>query len=269
MQTPINTFPRALANRQLQIGLWAGLANPYCAEICAGAGFDWMVLDCEHAPNDTRAVLAQLQAVAPYPVHPVVRAASGDITHIKHLLDIGAQTLLIPVVETAAQAAELVRATRYPPEGIRGVGSALARASRGNRITDYLHTADEQISVIAQVETRAGVENAAQIAAVPGIDGVFIGPADLSASLGHRGNPAHPDVQQAMQFVVKQVLAAGKAAGSLLSDETMARRYIELGCTFMAVGVDTSLLANASRALAQRFTDSAAPQPASTSGSVY
>jgi 4-hydroxy-2-oxoheptanedioate aldolase len=269
MQTPVNPFKRALLEKRLQIGLWAGLADPYCAEICAGAGFDWLVLDCEHAPNDTRSVLAQLQAVAPYATHPVVRAASGDPTHLKQLLDLGAQTLLIPVVETATQAADLVRATRYPPDGIRGVGSALARASRWNRITDYLHTADEQICVIAQIETRAGVAHAAQIAAVPGIDAVFIGPADLSASLGHRGNPGHAEVQRAMQSVVTQVLAAGKAAGSLLSDETLARRYIDLGCTFMAVGVDTTLLANATRSLVQRYRDPAVQKPGIATSGVY
>ncbi|MDR2215399.1 MAG: 2-dehydro-3-deoxyglucarate aldolase [Nevskiaceae bacterium] len=253
MQTPGNPFKQALVEKRLQIGLWTGLATAYCTEICAGAGFDWLALDCEHAPNHTRSILAQMQAMAGYAAHPVVRTASSDATHIKHLLDLGAQTLVVPVVETPEQAAQLVRATRYPPEGIRGVGAALARASRWNQMTDYLQAADEHICLIAQIETRAGVAQAAQIAAVPGIDGVLIGPADLSASLGHRGDPDHPQVQEAMQSVVKQALAAGKAVGSLLSDEAMARRYIDLGCTFMAVGVDVSLLAGAARSLAQRY----------------
>jgi 4-hydroxy-2-oxoheptanedioate aldolase len=268
MDMPANTFKQALRDRRLQIGLWSGLADPYCAEICAGAGFDWLVIDAEHAPNDIRSILAQLQAIAPYPVHPVVRATSGDTAQIKQLLDLGAQTLLIPVVETAEQAAGLVRAMRYPPAGIRGVGSALARASRWNRIGSYLAEADDQVCLIVQIETRLGLQNAAAIAAVEGVDGVFIGPADLSASLGHRGNPGHPQVQAAMQATVATVLAAGKAVGSLLSDETLARKFIGLGCSFMAVGVDTTLLARATQTLAQSFK-SVAPLPPGRTGGVY
>ena len=266
MDLPINSFKRALAARQLQIGLWTGLADAGCAEICAGAGFDWLALDAEHAPNDIRTLLAQLQATAPYPVHAAVRACSGDAAHLKQLLDIGAQTLLVPVVESAEQAAELVRATRYPPAGIRGVGSALARASRWNRIDNYLQTADGQICLIAQVETQRGIANVAAIAGVAGIDGVFIGPADLSASLGQRGQPQHPQVQAAMEAAVAKILAAGKAAGTLLSDETLARKYIALGCSFVAVGVDTTLLAKATQALAARFRGSAAAPPATAGG---
>ena len=268
MDMPVNTFKRALAARQLQIGLWAGLADPYCTEICAGAGFDWLVLDAEHAPNDVRSLLAQLQAAAPYPVSMAIRAAIGDPVHIKQLLDLGAQTLLVPIVETPQQATDLVRATRYPPAGIRGVGSALARASRWNRIGDYLHAADEQICLIAQIETERGIENAAAIAAVDGIDGVFIGPADLSAALGHRGRPDHPDVQAVMERTVARVLAAGKAAGTLLSDEKLARKYMALGCSFVAVGVDTSLLATATQALAGRYRSAGAPTT-TTSGGGY
>lgn len=259
---PQNQFKRALAQREVQVGLWAGLADPYCAEICAGAGFDWMVLDGEHAPNDVRSLLLQLQAVAPYPVHPVVRASSDNPVLIKQLLDIGAQTLLVPMVETASQAAAIVRATRYPPDGIRGVGSALARASRWNRMGRYLAEADGQICVLVQIESRVGVENAAEIAQVPGVDGVFLGPADLSASLGYRGQPGHPHVQAIMQDTVARVLAAGKPVGSLLVDEALARRYLEAGCTFMAVGVDTSLLVQATRALALKFKSPAAGTPA-------
>ena len=268
MDMPLNSFKRALAARKLQIGLWSGLADAYCAEICAGAGFDWMVLDAEHAPNDIRTLIAQLQALAPYPVHPAVRAQSRDPVHIKQLLDIGAQTLLIPVVETAEHAAELVRATRYPPAGVRGVGSALARASRWNRISGYLAEADEQICLIAQIETPLGVANIESIARVAGIDGVFIGPADLSAALGHRGRPDHPEVQAMMESSVARALATGKAVGALLSDEALARKYIALGCTFMAVGVDTTLLAKVAQTLAARFrsTDSATP---SVSGDGY
>ena len=257
MDVPVNRFKQALAARQLQIGLWAGLTDSCCAEICAGAGFDWLVLDAEHAPNDIRTLLALLQALAPYPVQATVRAKSGDPVHIKQLLDIGAQTLMVPVVETAEQAEALVRATRYPPEGIRGVGSALARASRWNRIGHYLNDADAQICLIAQIETRRGVDHAEAIARVTGIDGIFIGPADLSAAFGHRGLPQHPEVQAAMEQTVKVALRAGKAVGTLLSDEALARKYIALGCTFVAVGVDTTLLARATQDLATRFKGTA------------
>lgn len=267
MDLPRNKFKAALLEKRLQVGLWSGLADAYCAEICATAGFDFLVLDCEHAPNDIRSVLSQLQAIAPYPVHAVARAASGSTTHIKQLLDTGVQTLVIPVVESAEQAAGLVRATRYPPHGIRGVGSALARASRWNRIGSYLDEADGQVCLIVQIETRAGVEAAAAIARVPGVDGIFIGPADLSATLGHRGNPGHPEVQAAMESVVSHALAAGKAVGSLLSDEKLARKYIGLGCGFMAVGVDTTLLAGATQSLAQRYKN--APAGTTTGGGVY
>ena len=259
MEMPVNSFKRALATRQMQVGLWAGLANAYCTEICAGAGFDWLALDAEHAPNDIPSLLAQLQAAAAYPIHTVIRAASGDPVHIKQLLDLGSQTLLVPVVETPQQAVELVRATRYPPVGIRGVGSALARASRWNRIGAYLHEADEQICLIAQIETERGIDNAEAIAAVSGIDGVFIGPADLSATLGHRGRPDHPEVQAVMERTVARILAAGKAAGTLLTDEKLARKYMALGCSFVAVGVDTTLLATATQSLAARFRSAAAP----------
>ena len=266
MDIPINSFKRALAARQVQIGLWAGLADAYCAEICAGAGFDWMALDAEHAPNDIRSLLAQLQAIAPYPVHAAIRAAIGDPVHIKQLLDLGAQTLLVPVVETAEQAAELVRATRYPPEGVRGVGSALARASRWNRIDTYLAAADEQICLIAQVETQRGMDNAEAIARVPGVDGIFIGPSDLSASMGYRGQPHHPEVQAVMERTVALVLSAGKAAGTLLTDETLARKYLALGCSFVAVGVDTTLLAKSTQALATRFKGAPSAAPATSTG---
>jgi 4-hydroxy-2-oxoheptanedioate aldolase len=262
MKMPVNHFKRALAEGQLQIGLWLGLTDSNCAEISAGAGFDWLVIDAEHAPNDVRTIQAQLQAIAPYPVAPVVRATIGDVAHIKQLLDLGGQTLLVPVVETAEQAALLVRATRYPPGGIRGVGSALARASRWNRIGSYLNEADEQICLLVQVETARGVENLDAIARTPGVDGVFIGPADLSAALGHRGNPEHPQVQAVIEKSIAGILAAGKAAGILATSEPLARKFIALGCTFVAVGVDTTLLARATQALAEKFKETkSAPAP--------
>ena len=265
MQMPVNTFKQRLAAEQ-QIGLWVGLADPYCAELAANAGFDWLLLDGEHAPNDLRSLLGQLQAVAPYASQAVIRPPIGDTVLIKQLLDIGAQTLLVPMVESAAQAADLVRAMRYPPHGIRGVGAALARASRWNNIPDYLERADEQMCLLVQVENLAGLENLDAIAAVEGVDGVFIGPADLSAAMGHRGNPGHPQVQATIEDAIARIRRAGKAAGILSGDERLARRYLELGCAFVAVGVDSSVLMRALRNLAGTFKGNA---PAAAGGGVY
>lgn len=253
MNFPINRFKQALKENRPHIGLWLGFADPYCAEICAGAGFDWVLLDGEHAPNDVRSLLGQLQAVAPYPVHPVVRPVEGNTALIKQLLDIGAQTLLIPMVESAEQAAALVAAMRYPPAGVRGVGGPLARASRWNRVPAYQQQADEHMCLLVQVESRKGLDNLDAIARVEGVDGVFIGPADLSASMGHGINPGHPDVQRAIEDGIARIRASGKAAGILSVDEALARRYLALGCTFVAVGVDVSLLVQATRKLAERF----------------
>jgi 4-hydroxy-2-oxoheptanedioate aldolase len=253
MQTPINPFKQALREGRVQIGLWVGLADAYAIEAIAGTGFDWLLIDGEHAPNDLRTVLGQLQAVAPYPTHPIVRPVIGDVPLIKQLLDVGAQTLLIPVVETAEQAATLVAATRYPPRGIRGVGSALARSSRWNQIGDYLHTADDQMCVLLQVETQKGVANLAAIAATEGVNGVFFGPADLSASMGLLGQPGHPDVQRAIFDGIAVVRAAGKAPGVLAADPKLARQYLDAGALFVAVGVDTTLLTRACRDLAAAY----------------
>ncbi len=254
MEIKQNTFKLALKNTaRAQIGLWLGLTDPICAEICAGAGFDWLLIDGEHAPNDLRSILAQLQAIAPYPAHPIVRPVSGDVPLIKQLLDIGAQTLLIPMVETADQARLLVSAMRYPPVGIRGVGAALARASQWSRVTNYLQEANGQMCLLVQVETRLGLENLDAIAAVEGVDGIFIGPSDLSAALGHLGRPSHPDVQQAIETAIGRIRASGRAAGILTTDETQARRYLALGCNFVAVGLDGNLLMRSSQELASRF----------------
>ena len=235
------------------IGLWLGLADPYCAELSATAGFDWLLIDGEHAPNDVRSILSQLQAVAAYPAHVLVRPPVGDVHLIKQLLDIGALTLLIPMVETAEQAALLVSATRYPTAGIRGVGSALARASRWNAIPNYLASADADICLIVQAETIQALRNLDAIAAVEGVDAVFIGPADLAASMGHLGNAEHVEVQHAIQDAIQRIQTAGKPVGILALDETVAKRYMAMGCRFVAVGVDALLLASASRELAQRF----------------
>ncbi|WP_087722206.1 4-hydroxy-2-oxoheptanedioate aldolase [Pandoraea sp. PE-S2T-3] len=253
MKTPPNAFKQALANRQRQIGLWMGLATPYAAELCAGSGFDWIVIDGEHAPNDLRSTLAALQAVAPYPSHPVVRLPQGDAVLIKQVLEIGATTLLVPMVESADMAAALVSAMRYPPQGTRGVGSGLARSSRWNRYDDYLHAANDTTCLLVQVETAEALAQVDAIASVDGVDGVFIGPADLAASMGYLGQATHPDVRKVIEDGIARIRAAGKPAGILCVDEALARHYLDLGVTFIAVGIDTSLLANASRALAAKF----------------
>jgi len=248
-----NPFKRALRDGRTQIGLWLALASPYTAEICATAGFDWLLIDGEHAPNDVRSILAQLQALAAYPVSPVVRAVTGEVALIKQLLDIGAQTLLIPMVESAEQAHQLVAAVRYPPRGVRGIGAAIARASRWQAIPDYLATGDDEICLLVQVESKAGLANLAAIAAVEGVDGVFLGPSDLSASFGYRGNPGHPEVVAAIESAIATIIAKGNVAGLLTYDEKLARRYLELGARFVAVGAEVTLLAAAVRALAKTF----------------
>ena len=248
-----NAFKRALVARRPQIGLWLALANGYTAEIAATAGFDWLLIDGEHAPNDVRSILGQLQAIAPYPAHAVVRPVEGHVATIKQMLDIGARSLLIPMVETAEQAAALVAAVRYPPAGVRGVGSAIARVSRWNQQADYLEHADESVCLLLQVESQRGIDALDGIAATDGVDGVFFGPADLAASMGHRGRPDHPDVQAAIDQGIARVLAAGKAPGILTTNEALAKRYLALGALFVAVGVDASLLAKATRDLASTF----------------
>ena len=253
MKLPVNAFKAALARKEAQIGLWVGLADPYVAELLATTGFDWLLIDGEHAPNDVRSALAQLQAIAPYPVSGIVRPVEGDTALIKQCLDIGALTLLVPMVETAVQAAQIVAATRYAPRGVRGLGSALARASRWSGVDDYVHRADEEICVLVQVESAAGLADLEAIAAVEGVDGVFFGPADLSASMGHLGRPQHPDVRKAIDDGIAVVLAAGKAPGILATDRTLARRYLAAGALFVAVGLDTALLARGAIDLAAEF----------------
>src|SRR5216684_6527890 len=253
MELPVNRFKRAIKAGKPQLGLWVSLADAGCAELCAGAGFDWVLLDAEHGPNDLRTLFAQLQAVAPYESQPIVRLRVGDINLIKQVLEIGTQTLLIPMVETAEQAADLVAAMHYPPEGIRGVGAALGRSSRWNRIPNYLNQAGEEMCLLVQIETRRGIENLKAIAAVPGVDGVFIGPSDLSASLGHLGNVTHPEVLETIERCIGDVRTAGKAPGILMGDETLVRRYLQLGCTFIAVGADAFLLSQAADRLASKF----------------
>ncbi|MBL0872425.1 4-hydroxy-2-oxoheptanedioate aldolase [Serratia nevei] len=258
-----NHFKRALQEKRPQIGLWLGLCSSYSAELLAGAGFDWLLIDGEHAPNNVQTVLGQLQAIAPYPSQPVVRPPWNDAVIIKQLLDVGAQTLLIPMIQNAEQARDAVRATRYPPHGVRGVGSALARASRWNRVPDYLQQADEQMCVLVQIETREAVKNLDAILKVDGVDGVFIGPADLSADMGFAGNPQHPEVQRTIDDAIARIRAAGKAPGILMANKALAQCYLEAGALFVAVGVDTTLLARAAEALADEFKRGGAQAPSS------
>ena len=268
MQLPVNTFRDALRSGRPQIGLWVGLADANAAEALAGTGFDWLLLDGEHAPNDPRSVLDQLRAVAPYPVHPVVRVVEGQVALVKQYLDIGAQTLLVPMVDTPEQAALMVRAMRYAPDGIRGMGAALARASRWNQIDDYVNQANDQMCLLVQAETTLAMRNLEAIAAVEGVDGVFFGPADLSASMGYRGQPTHPAVQRVIFDGIATVRAAGKAPGILTNDRALAQQYLDAGALFVAVGVDTSLLVRAAHDLAVSYRGVATPSASASTTSL-
>ena len=262
-----NAFKQALRDGRRQIGLWQSLANPLTAEICAGAGFDWLLLDGEHAPNDIPVLISQLQAIEAYPTHPIGRPPIGEVHLIKQYLDIGFQTLLIPLVDTAEQAERMVRAMRYPPGGIRGVGAGSARVSKWNRVDNYFRDADEQMCLLVQAETTVAMANLDAIAGVEGVDGVFIGPADLSAAMGHRGDPGHPDVQAVIKDAFARILKAGKAAGILTSNEAWAKEYLDLGCTFVAVGTDSGILSRQTSALAERFKGGTERAP--SSGGAY
>ena len=252
MVLPIIAFKHDMAAGKLQIGLWCSLCSNIAAELVSYSGFDWLLLDTEHSPNEVPDILSQLQASARGTAHSIVRPAWNDPVLIKRYLDIGAQTLLLPYVQNADEARQAVEATRYPPHGIRGVTGS-GRAAKFGRITDYLKKANDEVCVLVQVETREALAEIDRIAAVPGVDGVFIGPSDLSASFGQIGNPAHPAVQQAIEDAGKRIRAAGKGAGILTGNEDEARRYIGWGYNFVAVGTDLVLLARATDNLAQKF----------------
>ena len=252
MDIPVNRFKRALKAGQAQIGFWAALANSNSTDIVAGAGFDWIVIDAEHGPNDVPMVLSQIRAAAEGTASIVVRPAWNDTILLKRYLDIGVQTFLVPYVQTEEEARRAVAATRYPPRGVRGFAVA-TRASRFGRIKDYHHRFEEELCVLVQIETQVALQNLEAIARVDGVDGVFIGPGDLSTDLGHLGNPTHPEVQQVIEQAIARIRAAGVPAGILTGDETLARRYLEFGCLFVAVGSDVGLLARGAEALAARF----------------
>lgn len=264
MEMPGNLFKQRLRQRQWQVGLFVGLANGISMEILAGTGFDWLVIDAEHTPNNPASVLAQLQAAAPYPVQLLVRPMSHDAALIKQYLDAGAQTLLLPLVDNAEQAQQLVRAVRYPPEGIRGVAASLSRAARWSGIKDYVKHANAEVCLVVQVETRQGLENLDAILAVEGVDGVFIGPADLAASLGHLGDPGHPEVRAAIEAALPRIAASGKAAGIFVTEPALAQHYRASGVSFVAVGGDTTLLRCAALSLAASFRDAKAESSAAS-----
>jgi len=252
MELPKNAFKRALKEGRNQIGLWSSLSSNYSVEVVAGAGYDWILLDQEHSPNDLESLLAQLQAAAPYPASAVVRVPWNDTVHIKRVLDIGAQSLLIPYVCSVEEAKAAVAATRYPPAGVRGVAGT-TRASRFGRVKDYAKRAHEELCVLLQVETKPALDQIEAICAVDGVDGVFIGPADLHASMGHAGETSNPAVLPVIEEAMRRIRKSGKAAGYLSPVEADAKRMIAAGCNFCAVGADVGLLARGAEALRARF----------------
>jgi 4-hydroxy-2-oxoheptanedioate aldolase len=254
MDLPVNRFKRAILANQKQIGLWSHLCSNISTEILAHCGFDWLVLDMEHSPNELPDILAQLQAMAGGSATPVVRIPWNEAVTFKRLLDIGVQSFLVPYVQTAEEAQHAVAATRYPPLGVRGYAGA-PRASGYGRIKDYAHRCAEEMCVLVQIETVEGLKNLEAIAAVEGVSGIFIGPGDLSAALGHLGNPKHPDVLKTIDEAIRRIRACGKAPGILTGDEALAKHYVAQGCLFVAVGADQNLLRDSAQALSNRFKD--------------
>jgi 4-hydroxy-2-oxoheptanedioate aldolase len=252
MELPQNRFKRALKAGTPQIGLWSSLSSSYSVEVIAGAGFDWILLDTEHSPADLENLLGQLQAAAPYPAHPVVRIPWNDMVTMKRVLDIGAQSILVPYVSTPVEAQSAVSYTRYPPAGVRGVAGT-TRATRFGRIRDYAKRAHEEICVLVQVETQAALDNIEAICGIEGIDGVFIGPADLHASMGHTGEIANPKVKPLIDQAIRRIRKCGCAPGILTPNEADARHWLECGALFVAVGADVGILARGAEALAAKF----------------
>jgi 4-hydroxy-2-oxoheptanedioate aldolase len=252
MELPRNGFKRALKAGRPQIGLWSSLSSNYSVEVIAGAGFDWILLDTEHSPADLENLLMQLQAAAPYPSHPIVRVPWNDMVTVKRVLDIGAQSLLVPYVCTLEEAKSAVAHTRYPPLGVRGVAGT-TRATRFGRIKDYAKRAHEEICVLVQIETEAALGQIEAICALDGIDGVFIGPADLHASMGYPGEIANPKVKPLIDDAIRRIRKCGCAPGILTPNEADARHWLECGALFVAVGADVGILARGAEALAAKF----------------
>lgn len=252
MMLPQNRFKKALREGRQQIGLWNSIPGPLTAEMLATCGFDWVVIDTEHAVTDIPDTLAMMQAMAPYRTHAVVRPAANDPVLIKRVLDLGAQTLIVPYVQNADEARAAVAAIRYAPRGIRGV-AGVTRATLFGQVAGYATRAEQELCLILQVETADALDRIPEIAAVDGVDGLFIGPADLAASMGHPGNSAHPDVVAAIARAIRTIRAAGKPAGILTLDPEFARQCMDWGTSFTAVGMDIALLVGAARGLAARF----------------
>lgn len=251
-ELPANTFKQALRAGRAQIGLWASLCSNIATEVIAGAGFDWILIDTEHAPNELPLVFSQLQSLVGGTAAPVVRPAWNDAVLMKRLLDVGVQNFLVPYVQTPEEARAAVAATRYPPQGVRGV-AVTHRANQYGRVTDYFKRANDEICVLLQIETRLALENLEAIAAVEGVDGLFIGPSDLAAALGHLGNNGHPEVRAAIEDAFSRIRKAGRAPGILAPAEADARHWLSKGCTVLAVGSDAGLLARHSSELAAKF----------------
>jgi 4-hydroxy-2-oxoheptanedioate aldolase len=252
MELPPNAFKRALREARPQIGLWSSLSSNYTVEVIAGAGFDWILLDMEHSPNDLESLMAQLQAAAPYPASPVVRVPWNDMVAIKRVLDVGAQSILVPYVSTPEEARSAVAYTRYPPAGVRGVAGT-TRATRFGRVPGYAKKAHEELCVLVQVETKQALDNIEAICAVEGVDGVFIGPADLHASLGYTGETANPAVMPLMEEAMRRIRKCGKAPGYLSGVEADAKRMLAAGGLFVAVGADVGILARGAESLRAKF----------------
>ena len=248
-----NAFKRTLNARQLQLGAFMALADATAAELMANTDFDWLVIDGEHGPNDINSITRQLQVLAAYPAKPVVRVKDHNVANIKQILDIGAQTLLIPMVESSRQARQLVKAARYAPKGVRGLGGGLTRATRWGAITDYVHRAEDEICLVLQIESPEGIEELEAITLTEGVDAIFIGPADLAASLGYLGQHSHPEVCLVVEQAIEKVHTLGKPVGVFCGDPLQAQRYRELGASFFLIGADTMLLRTAADDLVGRF----------------
>ena len=259
-----NRFKTALASGQPQFGIWLAIPDSSVAEMMAGAGFDWLLVDHEHGTYELRDILSHLQAMAPYAVAPIVRPVDDNPALLKKLCDIGVQSFIVPMVETAEQAADVVASVKYPPLGRRGLGTSMARAARWNSVPGYLEHANDNICVIVQAESTTAIENLEAIAKVDGVDGVFIGPSDLSASMGHSGKVSHPDVIDVVSQGIRTVRKASKYAGLLCLDKAQVGRFLDCGANFVGVGVDTLLIGNAARELANQFcsTDASGSLPA-------
>jgi len=248
-----NKFKTAIQSGQKQYGIWNGIPHSYAAEILAGSGFDWVLIDAEHAPFSMDQIIIQIQAMSRYDVTPILRMPNADPVYMKTLMDSGVQSFIIPMVESVDTAQLIAKAVRYAPQGIRGVGTALSRAAQWNRVNDYFKLANDQMCVIAQIESVKGVEALDEILKVEGIDVVFLGPADLAGTMGHLGNPGHPEVKETVNACLSKITASGKIAGVLTSSKELIEDYTNKGATMIGVGLDTIILAKASKELAEYY----------------